>query len=45
LADVALVFARAAVERAESNDLPAWLKASAPEGLARAHAAGGDAAS
>ena len=45
LADVALVFARAAVERAESNDVPTWLKASAHEGLARAHAAAGDAAS
>jgi hypothetical protein len=45
LADVALVFARAAVDRAESNDLPTWLKASAHEGLARAHATAGDRAS
>jgi hypothetical protein len=45
LADVALVFARAAVERAESSDLPTWLKASTHEGLARAHALAGDTAS
>jgi hypothetical protein len=42
LADVALVFARAAVDRAESNDVPTWLKASTHEGLARAHAAAGE---
>lgn len=40
--DVALAFARAAVERAESADVPTWLVASAYEGLARAHAAAGD---
>ena len=40
--DIALAFAQAAVDRAESADLPAWLKASAHEGLARAHAAAGD---
>jgi hypothetical protein len=45
LADVALVFARAAVERADSEDVPTWLVASAHEGLARAHAAAGDRAS
>jgi len=44
LPDVALTFARAAVDRAESADLPTWLKASAHEGLARAHAAAGDKA-
>jgi hypothetical protein len=44
LADVALAFARAAVDRAESNDLPTWMKASAHEGLARAHAVAGDSA-
>jgi hypothetical protein len=45
MADIALVFARAAVERAESSDLPTWLKASTHEGLARAHALAGDTAS
>jgi hypothetical protein len=45
LADVALVFARAAVERAESADVPVWLLASVHEGLARAHAAAGDRSS
>lgn len=46
LAGVALVFARAAVERAESaDDVPTWLLASVHEGLARAHAAAGDGAS
>jgi hypothetical protein len=43
LADVALTFARSAVAVAESNDLPTWLKASTHEGLARAHAAAGEA--
>jgi hypothetical protein len=43
-ADVALVFARAAVDRAESNDVPTWMKASAHEGLARAHATAGEGA-
>lgn len=42
LGDLALLFARAAVDRAESSDVPAWLKASTHEGLARAHAAAGD---
>lgn len=42
LADVALAFARAAVDRAESSDLAPWLKASTHEGLARAHALAGD---
>jgi replication-associated recombination protein RarA len=42
LSYVALVFAEAAVERAESADVPAWLKASAHEGLARANAAAGN---
>jgi hypothetical protein len=41
-ADVALPFAQAAVDRAESADVPTWLKASMHEGLARAHAAAGD---
>jgi hypothetical protein len=41
-ADVALVFARSAVHRAESNDVPTWLKASTHEGLARAHATAGE---
>jgi hypothetical protein len=46
VADVALMFARAAVERAESaDDAPTWLVASVHEGLARAHAAAGDRAS
>ena len=45
LADLALAFARASVDRAESSDVPAWLKASTHEGLARAHAAAGDRAS
>jgi hypothetical protein len=40
--DVALVFARSAVDRAESNDVPTWLKASTHEGLARAHATAGE---
>ncbi|HEX3823178.1 MAG TPA: hypothetical protein VHV79_01800 [Mycobacteriales bacterium] len=39
---VALLFAEAAVERAESAEVPAWLKASAHEGLARANAAAGN---
>ncbi|HTW21716.1 MAG TPA: hypothetical protein VME70_16085 [Mycobacteriales bacterium] len=42
--DVALRFARAAAARAEAADLPTWMKASAHEGLARAHACGGDRA-
>lgn len=44
-ADIALVFARAAVERADASNVPTWTKASAHEGLARAHAAAGDNAS
>jgi hypothetical protein len=43
LPDVALAFARASVERVNGiEDAPAWLIASAHEGLARAHAAAGD---
>jgi hypothetical protein len=42
LSELALAFARAAVERAEANDVPTWMKASAHEGLARAHAAAGE---
>lgn len=42
LPDVALVFARTAVERAEAADVPLWLRASTREGLARAYAAAGD---
>jgi len=45
LSGLALLFAHAAVDRAESNDLPTWLKASTHEGLARAHAGAGDTAS
>ena len=41
-ADVAVAFATAAVERAESASLPLWLQASTHEGLARAFAAAGD---
>jgi hypothetical protein len=44
LSSLALVFADAAVQRAESSDVPTWLKASAHEGLARASAAAGDEA-
>jgi hypothetical protein len=43
--DLALSFARAAVERAEAHDVPTWLKASTHEGLARAHAAAGESES
>jgi hypothetical protein len=39
---VALNFASAAAERADTADLPAWLRASTHEGLARAHAGCGD---
>jgi hypothetical protein len=42
LPDLAMGFARAAVDRAEANDVPTWMKASAHEGLARAHAGAGD---
>jgi hypothetical protein len=42
LSDLALRFARAAASRAETADVPLWLKASTHEGLARAHAAAGD---
>ena len=41
---VALSFAQAAVDRADSSDVPTWLKASTHEGLARANAALGDKA-
>ena len=41
-ASLALDFAQAAVARAESGGLPAWVVASAYEGLARAHATAGD---
>jgi hypothetical protein len=41
-ADVALSFAKAAVDRADAADVPIWMKASTHEGLARAHAAAGD---
>lgn len=40
-ADVALAFAVAAHERTSSAAMPAWVKASAAEGLARAHASAG----
>lgn len=44
LPDTALSFARSAVARTDASDadLPVWMKASAHEGLARAHAAAGD---
>jgi hypothetical protein len=42
LTDTAMTFAQAAVERAENDDLPLWLRASMHEGLARAHAAAQD---
>jgi hypothetical protein len=41
-ANVALGFAQAASERADSNDVPNWLRASTHEGLARAHAVAGE---
>lgn len=44
LPDTAMRFATAAVQRAEATGLPAWLRASTHEGLARAHAAAGDRA-
>jgi hypothetical protein len=44
LADTALAFARAAVERTEAATLPVWMQASAHEGLARAFATAGDRA-
>ena len=40
-ADLSLVFASAAYERAADADVPLWLKASTCEGLARAYAAAG----
>jgi hypothetical protein len=40
--EVAVSFAQAAVDRADSSDVPTWLKASTHEGLARANAALGD---
>ena len=42
---IALSFARACVDRVSASDVPTWMKASAHEGLARAHAAAGDRAS
>ncbi len=39
--DVALAHARAALDRAEADGQPDWLRASALEGMARAHAAAG----
>jgi hypothetical protein len=42
---VALSFAQAAVDRADSSDVPTWLKASTHEGLARAYAALGETVS
>ncbi|HTR70495.1 MAG TPA: hypothetical protein VMH41_09760 [Mycobacteriales bacterium] len=42
--ELAMTFALAAVERAESNPVPDWLVASAHEGLARAYASVGDVA-
>ena len=39
--DLALAHATAAFERTEGGQLPSWLRASALEGLARAHAAAG----
>src|SRR3954454_20887912 len=41
-AELALSFAQAAVDRADSSEVPSWLKASTHEGLARAYAAAGD---
>ena len=42
-ADVALTFASASHERSSSAEVPPWMKASAAEGMARAHAAAGHA--
>jgi hypothetical protein len=42
LPDTAMVFAKAAVDRAESDDFPVWMQASGHEGMARAHAVAGD---
>ncbi|HWF81614.1 MAG TPA: hypothetical protein VN695_13610 [Streptosporangiaceae bacterium] len=42
--DLALGHATSALRRVEAADLPAWLHASALEGLARAHAAAGNQA-
>ena len=39
--DLALAHAGTALHRTESGDLPDWMRASALEGLARAHAAAG----
>jgi ADP-ribose pyrophosphatase YjhB (NUDIX family) len=41
--DVALAFATAAEARARTAELPTWLRASTCEGMARAHAAAGNA--
>lgn len=41
--DLAVSFAQSAVDRADENELPVWMRASALEGLARAYAAAGSA--
>jgi hypothetical protein len=41
--NLALAFAHAAADRAQSDGFPLWLKASVEEGLARAHASARDA--
>jgi hypothetical protein len=41
--DLAVSFAQSALDLAERNDMPIWMRASAMEGLARAHAASGSA--
>jgi hypothetical protein len=43
-ADIAMAFAQAAVDRAETDDVPRWMQASAHEGLARAYATAHDRA-
>ncbi len=40
--DLALEFASSAMERTAAGDMPDWMRASALEGLARAHAAAGN---
>lgn len=44
-AALALRYAQSAYDAARGNELPDWLRASTAEGLARAHACGGDRAS
>lgn len=39
---LALAFAQAAYDSARAQEMPAWLRASTAEGLARAHAGAGD---